>query len=330
MSPYVLFSVLSFFQLPSQVSLLEKLQFLMVARNKIDGPIPVSLFSLEMIGTVDVGFNSMTGVIPPTVGDALYLNSLNVENNFMSGRLTKRIGEAKNLGYLNLKSNQFVSDLPMELFNLKQMIELNIGDNQFIGTISEDISKLNGLSRLTLGPNLFTGTIPSTISSLSRLSYLSARGIKGLSGRIPAGFGFKLTNLQEIIISDTGIEGSIDTSFGMLPNLEILEFSKNQLRSTIPSELGNLKNLGKRYHLYIRVFKALQSCDFLLIFFSFLILFRFLFDFLVTLNLEQNFLDGTIPEAIGNISTLQQIRLNNNLLEGGIPISISNLSSLGE
>jgi len=277
--------------LPSEVSLLVRLRTFMVARNQIGGTIPVSLFTVQALVTVDVSFNSMTGVIPPTVGDALSLNSLNVKNNSLSGRLTKRIGEAKNLGYLDLKSNKFVSELPMELFNLKQMIELNIGDNQFEGTISQEISKLNVLNRLTLGPNLFIGTIPSTISSLSSLTYLSARGIKGLSGRIPAEFGFRLTNLKEIVISDTNIEGNIDTSFGMLPNLETLEFSKNQLRSVIPSELGNLKSL-------------------------------------VTLNLEQNFLDGQIPDTIGNISSLQQLRLNNNLLEGGIPISFSNLRFL--
>jgi len=277
--------------LPSEVSLLVRLRSLMVARNQIGGTIPFSLFSIQALGTVDVSINSITGVIPPTVGDALSLTSLNVKNNSLSGRLTKSIGEATNLGYLNLKSNKFISELPMELFNLNQMIELNIGDNQFEGTISQEISKLNVLNRLTLGPNLFIGTIPSTISSLSSLTYLSARGIKGLSGRIPAEFGFRLTNLKEIIISDTNIEGNIDTSFGMLPNLETLVFSKNQLRSAIPSELGNLKSL-------------------------------------VTLNLEQNFLDGQIPDAIGNISSLQQLQLNNNLLEGGIPISFSNLRSL--
>jgi len=276
---------------PSEVSLLERLQFLMVAQNQIDGSIPVSLFSIQALGTVDVSFNKITGVIPPTVGDAFYLNSLNVENNFMSGRLTKSIGKAKNLRFLNLQSNKFVSDLPRELFNLEQLIDLNIGHNQFDGTILQDISKLKMLSRLTLGPNLFTGSIPSTISSLNNLKYLSVSQIEGLDGRIPAEFGFGLTNLEEVIISGTNIEGNIDTSFGLLQKLRVLEFSKNQLRSSIPSELGNLKNL-------------------------------------VTLNLELNFLDGSIPDSIGNISTLKQLRLNNNVLEGDIPISFSSLRSL--
>ena len=299
----------------------------MVAQNQIDGSIPVSLFSIQALGTVDVSFNKITGVIPPTVGDAFYLNSLNVENNFMSGRLTKSIGKAKNLRFLNLQSNKFVSDLPRELFNLEQLIDLNIGHNQFDGTILQDISKLKTLSRLTLGPNLFTGSIPSTISSLNNLKYLSASQIEGLDGRIPAEFGFGLTNLEEVIISGTNIEGNIDTSFGLLQKLRVLEFSKNQLRSSIPSELGNLKNLGMYHQFSFWICLLLKiennvcsdfSCSFNL------------YLCLVTLNLELNFLDGSIPDSIGNISTLKQLRLNNNVLEGDIPISFSNLRSLGK
>jgi len=277
--------------LPSELSLLEKLQFLMVARNKISGPIPVSLFSIQTLGTVDVGFNSITGVIPPSIGNAVSINSLNVEFNAMSGRLTKSIGKAINLGYLNLKSNQFASDIPMELFDLKQMRYLEIGGNKFEGVIPNQISNLNRLEVLTLGPNLFTGTIPPMISSLEQLRYLSIRGVEGLSGRIPAEFGFQLNKLEEITISETSVTGSIDTSFGRLPSLIALDFSKNKLRSVIPSELGNLTNL-------------------------------------VSLDLGHNFLYGPIPDTIGSIPTLQVIQLNDNLLQGGIPITIGNLKSL--
>jgi len=277
--------------LPSELSLLERLQFLMVARNKISGPMPVSLFSIQALGTVDVGFNSVTGVIPPSVGNAVSLNSLNVEFNAMSGRLTTSIGKASNLSYLNLRSNQFASVIPMELFDLKRMKHLDIGDNELSGIIPNEISNLSALEVLILGPNLFTGTIPLSLSLLNQLKYLSMRGIAGLSGRIPAEFGFEFNNLEDIIISETSVSGNIDTSFGRLPSLKYLDFSNNNLRSVIPSELGNLASL-------------------------------------VTLDLGHNFLDGQIPDTIGNIPTLQQMRLNDNLLQGGIPISFGNLSSL--
>lgn len=277
--------------LPFELSLLENLQFLMVARNKLSGPLPVSLFSIQALGTVDVGFNSITGVIPPAVGSAPSLNSLNVEYNAMSGLLTKGIGKASNLGNLNLRANGFFSVLPSELFDLKNLKSLDIGDNEFTGTIPSQIAKLGALETLSLGPNPFTGTIPSTIGSLDKLSYLSVIGIEDLTGQIPAEFGFELVSLETLIISETGVSGSIDTSFGRLPSLKSLDLSKNQLRSAIPSELGNLASL-------------------------------------VTLDLGHNFLDGQIPETLGSIATLEEIRLNDNLLQGGIPLSFGNLSSL--
>lgn len=48
----------------------------------------------------------------------------------------------------------------------------------------------------------------------------------------------------------------------------------------------------------------------------------------VDLNLERNFLDGSIPKTLGDIPTLRYLRLNNNVLEGRIPASFSNLYSL--
>ncbi|VEU41378.1 unnamed protein product [Pseudo-nitzschia multistriata] len=277
--------------LPSELSLLARLQFLMVAQNKISGPIPVPLFTIKDLGTVDVSFNAITGVIPPTVGDAVSLNSLNVENNSMSGRLTRNIGRAGNLGYLNLRSNGFASELPLELFNLRRLRELDIADNKFTGVIPAEVSNLNALTKLTLGPNLFSGTIPSSIGFLGSLKYLSISGVADLSGLIPAEFGFYLSSLEEITISGTDISGNIDTSFGRLPSLKSIDFSGNQLRSTIPSELGSLGTLAY-------------------------------------LDLGGNFLDGSIPETIGNLLALEELRLNDNLLQGGIPVPIGNLISL--
>ncbi len=50
--------------------------------------------------------------------------------------------------------------------------------------------------------------------------------------------------------------------------------------------------------------------------------------FSVTLDLSKNFLDGQLPAAIGNLSTLKEMKLNDNLLQGGIPVSFGNLVSL--
>lgn len=52
------------------------------------------------------------------------------------------------------------------------------------------------------------------------------------------------------------------------------------------------------------------------------------FEFLSVLNLEVNQLNGPIPSDIGNLSNLTFLRLNTNNLSGSIPSSISNLNNL--
>lgn len=277
--------------LPSELSILDKLQFLTVARNDVSGPLPVSLFSLKSLGTLDVSFNTITGAIPPAVEAATSLNSLNVESNAMVGRLTRSIGSVSNLRHLNVRSNGFLAEIPPELYDLENLKHLDIGDNEFTGTFPAGVSQLTNLEVLSLGPNLFTGTIPVGLSALVLLKYLTISGIEGLSGGIPAEFGFYLNDLEGLTVTETSVSGTIDTSFGRLPSLKTLNLSKNQLRSAIPSEFGNLANL-------------------------------------TSLDLSMNFLDGQIPAAIGTLSTLKEMRLNDNLLQGGIPITFGNLVSL--
>ena len=50
--------------------------------------------------------------------------------------------------------------------------------------------------------------------------------------------------------------------------------------------------------------------------------------FLVELRLQNNFLDGQIPVALGALTALQELRLDSNLLSGGVPVALGNLSDL--
>ncbi|KAG7352239.1 RHS repeat-associated core domain containing protein [Nitzschia inconspicua] len=276
--------------LPGEVSLLTSLRSFVAPDNGISGPLPVAMFLIPVLENVDVSINTLTGVIPQTVSQSSLLRTLNVARNSMSGRLTPEIGQAVNLEVLNLNSNGYEGSLPSALFQLPNLKELNIGGNQFSGSISHTISQLSALEGLTLGPNLFSGTIQSTIQDLSNLKLLSIQGI-GYTGRLPAAFGQKLTNLETLIITDTQLDGNIDTSFGNLPNLKTFDLNSNRFTSVIPSELGNLQSL-------------------------------------VSLRLDNNFMSRQIPETLGNLADLQELWLNNNLLTGGIPRSFGNLSNL--
>jgi len=277
--------------LPPEISLLENMLQFFAARNNIEGAIPEGLFLNENLVNVDLSFNTLTGPVPPTVGEALELRELSLNSNLLSGRITQRLADAELLEYLNLGNNQLVGSIPDSLFELTNLKLLELGGNELSGTIPNDLEKLKLLRALTLGPNNFQGELPTGIASLTELQYLVVRDLPGVGGRLPVSYARNLKDLIEFTITETGVEGNIETVFGDLPVLMRLDLSQNQLRGTIPSELGNLGNL-------------------------------------TTINLSENFLEGTIPTTFGSLVDITRIELQDNLLRGNIPTTLSQLPDL--
>ena len=98
-------------------------------------------------------------------------------------------------------------------------------------------------------------------------------------------------NVTELDLSDNNLRGSIPTELGNLTNLTDLELSYNRLEGGIPAALGSLTNLE-------------------------------------ILDLESNRLEGSIPTELGNLTNLTELVLLLNRLEGSIPTELGNLTNL--
>ena len=98
-------------------------------------------------------------------------------------------------------------------------------------------------------------------------------------------------HVSELVLDQNHLTGSLPTELGNLPNLGILYLDKNQLSGSLPPEMGNLTNL-------------------------------------VALQLYENQLSGSIPPELGNLTHLIIIGLEDNQLGGGIPAEMGNLSGL--
>eukprot|EP00934_Nitzschia_sp_Nitz4_P001661 Nitzschia sp. Nitz4//scaffold5_size260463//185128//191136//NITZ4_001006-RA/size260463-snap-gene-0.51-mRNA-1//-1//CDS//3329555412//1661//frame0 len=280
--------------MPGEVALLGGLLQLFASGNEIEGPIPEALFLVSQLQQVDLSFNSLTGPVPPSVGDAKFLWELDLEGNSLSGRLSNDLRGAERLEIVNLADNNLVGSVPSALFaNWVSLRELDLGGNTLTGTVPSEISNLQNLTSLTLGPNGFNGDVPTAIGALRTLEYLSIENVPLMAGRLPAGYGRNLTNLVELTITSTAMEGNIETDFGRLTNLVVLDLSSNQLKGTLPTQVGNLVNL-------------------------------------ISLDLSHNYLEGELPGELGSLTALTELSLNDNLFTNSVPNELGDLTALEE
>ncbi|CAL5354404.1 unnamed protein product [Camellia sinensis] len=146
--------------------------------------------------------------------------------------------------------------------------------------------------KLELSGNRLTGKLnETTFTGLDQLRTLNL-SINFLGGSLPPSL-FQLPNLQVIDLSRNNFSGSIPMSIN-LPSLEIFDISDNSFESSVP--VGICINSTR-----IRII-----------------------DFAV------NYFFGGIPSGFGNCSSLEHVWLGNNLLAGDIPEDIFRLPRLNQ
>ena len=103
-----------------------------------------------------------------------------------------------------------------------------------------------------------------------------------------------LSTLEELILVDSELVGSIPSTLGLLNSLTHLDLSQNKLTGQIPSELGLLSNL-------------------------------------TSLILPSNRLSGSIPTEIGNLSSLTILELQGNPeMEPNLPAALCSQNQSAE
>ncbi|WJX80676.1 non-specific serine/threonine protein kinase [Trifolium repens] len=130
---------------------------------------------------------------------------------------------------------------------------------------------------------------------------------------------FNLTvfhNLESLVISFAGLEGTIPKEIGLLSNLIYLDLSFNSLVGEIPPSLGNLRKLTM---LQISYNKLQGSIPHELGFIK----------TLVSLGLSHNFFNGSFPiSIIGNLTQLEDLDISHNTIQGSIPFELGFLNNL--
>ncbi|KAL8053363.1 hypothetical protein ABFX02_05G066300 [Erythranthe guttata] len=319
----------------------------------------------DRVVAINLDSLGLVGSLSPHIGNLSFLRQINFQNNSLHGQIPQEIGLLSRIQIADLNNNSFSGPIPRNLSNCKNLLSINLIDNNLSGTIPPELASMHNLQTLGLGKNAFSGPIPKFLGNLSSLSALGLMSC-GLLGEIPESLA-QLRSLAYLYLGGNSLTGSIPTSLLNITDLLVLDLSSNRLQGTIPSTLGlTLPNL-KVLYLNTNQFTgpvpvslsnatSLEEIMFLENNFTgpmprgvekLTRLVRFGFgsnpikddiSFITSLtnctNLEllevgQNFLSGSLPESITNLSTnLRSFIVFQTQVHGTIPSGIGNLVSL--
>ncbi|KAF8082707.1 hypothetical protein N665_0809s0009 [Sinapis alba] len=356
--------------LPSELGSLRKLVFLDLGMNNLKGYLPVSLGNLTSLRELSFQENNLEGEIPDAIGRLTQMVVFLLDTNNFSGVFPPAIYNFSSLQYLNMFGNGFSGNLRPDFGNLlPNLLELSLGNNSFTGVIPSTLANISTLQVLGMELNSLTGSIPPTFAkiryfeililndnslgsfSTGDLEFLVALtnctqlqtldvSYNRLGGDLPASIANLSMNLNQLLLqnnflygsiphdignliglqrfwsSENLLKGPIPTSFGKLSGMVGFGVHTNRMSGEIPYSLGNITHLEKLY-LYNNSFEgiippSLGKCSYLL-----------------DLRIQNNKLNGTIPQEIMQISTLVFLYMSNNLLTGSLPEDIGRLGKLG-
>ncbi|KAF6988964.1 hypothetical protein CFC21_006375 [Triticum aestivum] len=322
-------------EVPAEVGMASRLEFLSFATNNLSGEIPAIIGSLTNLKLLDLAENEFSGTIPRTIGNLTRLETLRLYNNKLTGGLPDELRNMRALQKISVSTNMLDGKLPAGLVRLPNLVYIVAFDNFFSGTIPPISSRQ--LTVVSMANNNFSGELPQGLClSASRLMYLGLDSNQ-FTGTVPACYR-NLTKLVRIRMSRNRLTGDVSQVLGLHPNLYYIDLSgnafggelpehwaqfqsllylnldRNKITGTIPPGFGDmaaLKDLSlAANHLAGAIPPELGKLQ------------------LLNVNLRHNMLSGPIPSTLGNVTTMLLLDLSGNELDGGVPLELTKLDRM--
>ncbi|XP_024964146.1 receptor-like protein 6 [Cynara cardunculus var. scolymus] len=315
--------------------------------TRLQGKLPDNIFNLPYLEELDLGFNiNITGQLPKVYTNTnIPLKFLDLTYTNLSGQILDSIGHLKSLTYLSLSNTNLSGQIPDSIGHLKSLNTLMLYHCSLMGPLPKSQLNLRHLTTLDLSYNKLNGTLPSWLFTLPSLEAIALSN-NMFKGSLPTEL-FNHQSLKRLSLGANQFEGMIDVldqgsiqqTFHQLPNLTLLDLSKNKFRGvweldTLLSRLGTLEYLYLSYSglsvvtnnasRYVNPnFKALElaSCKIKVFPESLRAMRKLQF-----LDLSRNEIDGHIKELGGN--ELVYLDLSHNIITGPFPPSIWNMDNL--
>ncbi|XP_044964195.1 receptor-like protein kinase [Hordeum vulgare subsp. vulgare] len=266
---------------------------LILARNRLTGPLPPELLYSRLLRKLDLGGNALAGeipVVPAAAAGVSVLEHLDLSNNSLRGAIPPELLTALPvIRVLNLSTNALSGPLP-EFPARCRLTYLAVDSNGVItGELPRSLANCGNLTDMILSYNKIGGTVPDIFASLPRLQQLFLDD-NSFVGELPASIG-ELADLERLAVSKNGITGPIPEAIGRCQSLTMLYLNGNRFNGSIPRFVGNLSRLQR-------------------------------------FSMADNDMSGTIPREIGKCRELVELQLQNNSLSGTIPPEFSELGRL--
>lgn len=316
---------------------------LILRENNLGGTIPSGLGQLHSLFSLDLAGNHLTDAIPSELGHLRIIRTLRLSENSLTGAIPPELGQLTHLILLSLANNELTGVIPPELGQLRNLKNLNFGWNALTGSIPPELGQLSNLTILSLRYSLLTGAIPPELGQLRNLEEMFIDSNE-LSGSIPSELG-QLTNLRRLVLSNnTGLSGPLPSTMTELANLQLFHIDKTLLCvrptvefqdwfRTIAERRGSTCSDQERdalIALYNRTdgpnwtnnsnwysFKSLNEWH------------GVITDAegkVVTVDLEDNNLNGSLPGSLGDLTSLTALNLSfNTALTGTLPPTFTSL-----
>lgn len=344
-------------ELPPALNRLQSLQNIALQGNNFSGPLP-SLSGLASLKYAFLNGQSFSSIpddffqgLSSLIVLALDGSSLNESSGGWS--LPSDVSSMTKLTNLSLTSTFLSGSLPEFLGSMPALQNLHLAYNYLTGTIPASLSSANLLTlqlNNQLSSTLLSGSI-DPVGSIPPLKQLWLQG-NAFSGTIPPGLGL-LVSLQDCRLNDNQLVGPIPTTFASSTSLSSFSVRHNMLDGPIPK----IPSVDSANYTFDRNYFCSTEIDG-----SCAPEVNALLSFLggvgyppllaqtwsgndpcsswsgitcsastkkvITINLSNYNLTGSISTDLANLTSLAILVLSNNNLTGTVPASLARLHSL--
>ncbi|XP_061999324.1 receptor-like protein 34 [Rosa rugosa] len=285
---------------------LSNLMYLDLHSNQFHGKIPIfpSLYSVYYL---DFSRNYFSSPIPSTTGDMLVKTGLlSLSSNNLNGIIPESLCNSTSLKVLDLSNNSLSGTIPRCLTTMTTLAVLNLRRNNL--TNVDEFSHTCSLEMLDVSGNHIQGQFLKSLVNCTRLEVL-----KQFDNRTISMFFEEHIHLI-IDLAHNNFSGEVPGT--ALTTWQAMRTSKDNA----PWKIRNLQvEYGETYYQVDTIMVSNNGLEMELV--NILTIFT-------SVDFSCNKFNGSIPEEIGELKSLDALNLSNNAFTGAVPSSLSNLSEL--